>query len=584
MTPVESPRPRTAWILPGALTLACLASRIPGLMRLPIFCDEAIYLRYAQLIRRAPWGNALVSLVDPKPPLHYWLLAAVFGATSDPLLAGRLLSVAVGLATTLLVIPLCQELTALSPPPRSKAPAGSGSKPTDLFTLFACLLFLSCPFLAFYQRMALAEALLVAETILVTWLSLRLARDPSRGAMVLGLALGSALLTKQVFSYTLAALPLTAAALWWRELGVSSRRSLLSRLAGAFALALLLFSPVLVFDYGPDLKERVFFHASHRKVSGLTWGRERIAADNLRYVFVPGVLHETSPEALYEGFQAPADTGWLWISLTPPIYLASLAGLAALAFRQRWRLFLYLGVWIAAMLVPFVGFATSAVPRYALFAVPPFLLAAAWLLAAAAGRVATRARPGAAAALLIAFLLWPARSIWLQCTDPARQPLTRSDSWQYVSGWPAGTASRAAVDALEAMAARGPLVVVTSSLVGTPNDVTWTYLDGRSGLRLYYVPWAFRAPLLREQGSPGTLLLFTGFHGIRRPGFEVAFRPGVPVVYVGMDPYPRSHGGPVPASQSVLRLNPGLAEIARFENPPTPGISHKDAVVLYRLR
>src|SRR5215471_92838 len=420
MTPVESPRQRSAWILPGALTIACLATRIPGLMKLPIFCDEAIYLRYAQLIRRAPWRNALVSLVDPKPPLHYWLLAAVFGATADPLLAGRLLSVAAGLATTLLVIPLCRELAALPQKEKLAESAGLSSQRNRL-TLCACLLFLTCPVLAFYKRMALAEALLVSATVLVAWLSLRLARDPSRGALVLGLAFGSALLTKQIFSYTLAALPLTAAALRWRELGGASRRSLLSRLAGAFALALLLFTPVLVFDYGPDLRDRVFFHASHRKVSGLTLRRERIAADNLRYVFVPGVLGETPPETLYEGFQAPADTGWLWISLTPPVYLASLAGLAALALRRRARLFLYLSVWIAAMLVPFVGFATSAVPRYALFAVPPFLLAAAWLLASAAGRVRGE-RPGGQAAflgvLIIAFLLWPARSIWLQCTNP----------------------------------------------------------------------------------------------------------------------------------------------------------------------
>jgi hypothetical protein len=134
------------------------------------------------------------------------------------------------------------------------------------------------------------------------------------------------------------------------------------------------------------------------------------------------------------------------------------------------------------------------------------------------------------------------------------------------------------------MAAREPVVVVTSGLVGTPNDVLWTYLDGRSDLRLYYIPWAFRAPILREQGKPGTYLLFTGFHSIRRPGFAVTFRPDVPVVYAGMDPYPRSHGAPVPASQSVQRLNPELKEIARFENPPTPQISHRDAVVLYRLR
>jgi len=152
-------------------------------MKLPIFCDESIYLRYAQLIRRAPLGNALVSLVDPKPPLHYWLLAAVFGWTADPLSAGRLLSVAAGLVTVLLVLPLCDEIERLG---RCGAEAARGDQPRpSAFRASAAVLFLTCPFLAFYQRMALAEALLVAETILVAWLSLRLARDPSRGALAL---------------------------------------------------------------------------------------------------------------------------------------------------------------------------------------------------------------------------------------------------------------------------------------------------------------------------------------------------------------------------------------------------------------
>src|SRR5260370_30480227 len=64
--------------------------RLPGLLAVPIFCDESVYLRYAQLIARAPVSRAFLSVVDPKPPLHYWLLALVPRATSDPLLAALL--------------------------------------------------------------------------------------------------------------------------------------------------------------------------------------------------------------------------------------------------------------------------------------------------------------------------------------------------------------------------------------------------------------------------------------------------------------------------------------------------------------
>ncbi len=550
-------------------------------MALPIFCDESIYLRYAQLIARAPIANALVSLVDPKPPLHYWLLAAVFGTTSDPLLAGRLLSVAAGLATLWILMPLCGELAALARPRRTRREASSAG--VDPFPLAAGLLFLACPFLAFYQRMALAEALLVAQSLLVAWLALRLARDPSRGGLALGLALGLAFLTKQVFSYALAALPIAAAALRWRDLADAARRSLLRRVAAAFGLAALLFSPVLLVDYGPGLQDRVFFHVSHRYAAGAASHMARVVGDNLRYVFVPGILRETLPETLYEGFHAPADTGWLWIYLTPPVYLAALAGLAGLLARREKRLFAFLAVWIAATLVPFVGFATTAVSRYALFAVPPFLLAAASLAAWTAERVPRPIRVPVLAAILAALLAWPARSLTLQCADPARQPLARSDFWQYVSGWPAGGASRAAVAAIEAMAARGPVVVVTSRNAGTPDDVVWTYLDGRPNVFLYFVPWTFQAPILRPAGRPNSFILFAGFHGIRRPAREVTVRRDVPILFVATDPFP-SPSGAIPASSSVLPRNREMREIARFENPSTPGIAHRDAVVLYRLR
>src|SRR5260370_18755314 len=81
--------------------------RLPGLLAVPIFCDESVYLRYAQLIARAPVSRAFLSVVDPKPPLHYWLLALVQRATSDPLLAARLLSALAAAAPLLLPLPLC---------------------------------------------------------------------------------------------------------------------------------------------------------------------------------------------------------------------------------------------------------------------------------------------------------------------------------------------------------------------------------------------------------------------------------------------------------------------------------------------
>ena len=76
------------------LTAACAILRLPGLRAFPIFGDESIHLHWAQLIRERPIENAFLSLQDPKPPLHFWLLALFLPLSPDPVFAGRLLSLA----------------------------------------------------------------------------------------------------------------------------------------------------------------------------------------------------------------------------------------------------------------------------------------------------------------------------------------------------------------------------------------------------------------------------------------------------------------------------------------------------------
>ncbi len=78
--------PSSRGLMAVILCMLYLLVRGQGLMALPIFGDEAIYLRWAQLVRG---GHVWVSLVDPKPPLHFWLLAVVIDWCGDPLLAAR---------------------------------------------------------------------------------------------------------------------------------------------------------------------------------------------------------------------------------------------------------------------------------------------------------------------------------------------------------------------------------------------------------------------------------------------------------------------------------------------------------------
>jgi len=588
-----TPRRLAGWALPVGATLAYFLLRLPGLMDMPIFCDESIYLRYAQLVHGAPLAKAFVSVIDPKPPLHYWLLAAVFGTASDPLLPARLLSVVAGVASLLLLFPLCRELRVL------RRPGEDTARGTDTLTAGACLLFLTSPFLAFYQRMALAESLVVFEITLAAWLSLRWAghsRERAlpellvKDALPLGLALGAALLTKQNYSYTLLALPVVAAIARAGDAGAHERRKLVLSYLVALAIALLLFAPYLLAPTGPGLRDRVFFLGSHGGFGGGLALHARLCWDNLRYVFVPMVMKNVFP-VQFEGFRAPADAGWLWIYLTPAVCLLCLAGFASLAWRRELRLMGFLALWVTLMLLPFVPFATMAVSRYALPAVAPMLLAGACLLDTLIRRkdprpVASGGWMLARLAAVAALLLWPLRSLALQAADWERQPLTRSDRWQYASGWPAGLASRRAVEALRELARRrGPLVVITSTLPGTPNHVAWVYLEGERNVSLHFVPWAFQSAILVQPPSePGGFLLFSGFGDAVVQREVVRLAPAVPVLFIAEDPYPAEDSGTATAESVLAPLNPGLAEVARFANPPM-GLPHRpDSVVIYRLR
>jgi len=77
-----------------------LVLRLYNLNLLPIFGDEAIYIRWAQVMGAQP-GLRFLPLTDGKQPLFMWVLMFLVRRFSDPLLIGRLTSVFYGMGTLL---------------------------------------------------------------------------------------------------------------------------------------------------------------------------------------------------------------------------------------------------------------------------------------------------------------------------------------------------------------------------------------------------------------------------------------------------------------------------------------------------
>src|SRR5262249_25332552 len=191
----------------GGLALATCLLRLPRLRALPVFGDEAMNLHWGQLVRQDFRRFAFVSLQDPKPPLHFWLLAWILPVFRDPVFAGRLFSLLCGAASAALFYVLARDLARTF---------GAETSRARLEAICGGVLFVLCPFAAFHQRMALTESLFLLEALTVAWLSLRAAaaavdrRPIGDPALALGLALAAAMLTRQDFSYALWALPLFA--------------------------------------------------------------------------------------------------------------------------------------------------------------------------------------------------------------------------------------------------------------------------------------------------------------------------------------------------------------------------------------
>src|SRR4030042_5714603 len=77
------------------IVLVFFLLRLVNFTILPIFADEAIYIRWSQVMRTEPTLR-FIPLSDGKQPLFMWLTIPFLKIFSDPLLAGRALSTLAG--------------------------------------------------------------------------------------------------------------------------------------------------------------------------------------------------------------------------------------------------------------------------------------------------------------------------------------------------------------------------------------------------------------------------------------------------------------------------------------------------------
>lgn len=390
------------WIGVGFLT-AFFVTRLVNIYSIPIFTDEAIYVRWAQYFLNDSkfWDY---SMTDGKQPLFVWITTAFMRFISEPLLAGRFVSIIAGLFSMVGLYFLANEIFK--------------NRKIGLFTAFLYLIY---PFALVYDRIALYDSLVSTFIIWALYLEVLLIRRLQlRIAIILGIVIGLGLLNKTSSNFALILMPFLLLLFDFKDKQWKNKLfKLVLYAAIAAALAqgismLLRFSP---YFYIIAQKNAVFV-----------------------YTFEEWLQHPFT--YLYPNFITL--TGWLISYSTIPFLIFVVAALFIGKKNIREKLLL-----LAWFIVPFVAlamFGRLLYPRYILFMTMPLLVLGAYTLYTLIYNLPVLSiKIGLFVVFILPFLI----ADFLIITDFDRAPIPRSDKNQFFKSWPAGVGVKESIEILE---------------------------------------------------------------------------------------------------------------------------------------
>lgn len=419
-------------------------TRLPNLDILPVFADEAIYVRWSQVMRAEP-SLRFLPLSDGKTPFFMWATIPLLKFfLANPLLAGRFLSVLAGFGTLVGVFALSRFFFSAK------------------VAFIASLFYVVVPYTFFFDRMALVDSFLNFWGIWALFLTILLARFPRLDlAMILGFVIAAGVLTKPAGWFFLLMAPVSI-------ILFNFKKPFGFRLAKLLGLWLIV--AVIAFVGYNALKLGPNFHL--------------IAIRNQDYVF-------TLSEALkhpFDPFLSHLREIWDWFGtlLTWPIFIAAFGGVV-LAFLRRNLILLYILVWAAIPLLIQAEIAKVFTARYLIFNATPLVFLAAFFTAFALDFVSTRLRLSFGRErkinlsfylLLILFLILPAIFTFNALTDPAKAALPRRERSGYLEEWTAGFGISEIAEFVRERAKTHKIVVGTEGFFGTLPDGLQIYLEG----------------------------------------------------------------------------------------------------------
>lgn len=408
------------------------AIRLPNLTYQPVFADEAIYIRWAQVMKSEPTLRFL-PVSDGKTPLFMWAMMPVFKVIADPLQAGRTLAVVSGFGTLLGVFLLGLVFF------------------NRRIALFSAFLVAVTPFIIFFDRMALVDTMLSAFVIWSIFLALLLVKYPRFDlAMVLGYFLGGGLLTKTPGMFNVVTVPLAALTMSFKP---ARRVGRVLKLGGFFIISILIGLGIYnILRLGP--------------------GFTNLNSRNSDYVRNPMDLLNNPLDPFLPHLGDVM--GWWQLFFGYPLIFFILAGVVfAILKRNRYMLTILLIALIPTIIQ--MCLLRTFTARYFLFTIPPLLLTAAFGIDAILEKY--RRQHLLTAGIILVLLIWPAVFMQKLYFDIENAPLPRNERRGYLEDWTAGYGLREIANFLNNESTKGMIVVGTEGSFGTLPDGLQIYFD-----------------------------------------------------------------------------------------------------------
>jgi hypothetical protein len=395
-------------------------TRLISLTQIPIFTDEAIYIRWAEITRFDPYWR-FIPLSDGKQPLFVWLMMVLIPYFKDPLFAGRLVSVLVDAGSVVGLFLLGKRLFQ-----------------KNLVGWLTAGLYLLYPFALVYDRMALMDGLVGMFAIWSLYFQILLVETLRLDvALLLGMIVGGSILTKSSGFFNLYLLPFSLVLFSWQD---KKRGKKLLRWLG-LALVVLIISQAMYLI----LRLSPLFHMIGQKNTVFIYSFKEFLSHPFQ--FWRGNL-----SGLWD---------WLITYLSWPILLILLFSLLPLK-----KFFFHKGLLLFWFTIPFMALAFMGrvlYPRFIFF----MTLSLLPLVALGLEQLKQKIKKPVFVALVFLFLAigW-LRTDFLLLTNPYIAPIPNSDKGQYLNDWPAGGGVKEVVEFLNQQSKEQKIYVATEGTFG----------------------------------------------------------------------------------------------------------------------